>query len=80
MIITGSMNGIIEIISTRDGNLLWSFDTAKQFKTINQISANGGSIDSNGPIIAGNYLIATSGYDIYGQLTGNVLLVFSVED
>ena len=80
MIITGSMNGVIEIISTRDGNLLWSFDTAKQFKTINQISANGGSIDSNGPIIAGNHLIATSGYDIYGQLTGNILLVFSVED
>ena len=80
MIITGSMNGIIEIISTRDGNLLWSFDTVKQFKTINQIPANGGSIDSNGPFIAGNYLIATSGYDIYGQLTGNVLLVFSVED
>ena len=80
MIITGSMNGIIEIISTKDGNLLWSFDTAKQFKTINQISANGGSIDSNGPIIAGNHLIATSGYDIYGQLTGNILLVFSIED
>ena len=80
MIITGSMNGIIEIISTKDGNLLWSFDTAMQFKTINQISANGGSIDSNGPIIAGNHLIATSGYDIYGQLTGNILLVFSIED
>ena len=80
MIITGSMNGIIEIISTKDGNLLWSFDTAMQFKTINQISANGGSIDSNGPIIAGDHLIATSGYDIYGQLTGNILLVFSIED
>jgi len=80
MIIVGSMNGAIEIISSYDGELLWSYNTAKEFQTINNIPANGGSIDSDGPILAGRHLVVTSGYDIYGQITGNVLLVFSSEE
>jgi polyvinyl alcohol dehydrogenase (cytochrome) len=80
MVIVGSMNGAIEIISSYDGELLWSYNTAKEFQTINNIPANGGSIDSDGPILAGKHLVVTSGYDIYGQITGNVLLVFSSEE
>ena len=47
------MNGTIEIISSYDGELLWSYNTAKEFQTINNTPANGGSIDSDGPILAG---------------------------
>ena len=35
MVIVGSMNGTIEIISSYDGELLWSYNTAKEFQTIN---------------------------------------------
>ena len=80
IVIVGSMNGVIEIISSYDGELLWSYNTAKEFQTINNTPANGGSIDSDGPILAGKHLVVTSGYDIYGQITGNVLLVFSSEE
>ena len=80
MVIAGSMNGNIEIFSSNDGSEIWSYETAKPFETINNVSANGGSIDSDGPVVAGEHLITTSGYDIYGQITGNVLLVFTLEE
>ena len=80
MVIAGSMNGNIEIFSSNDGSEIWSYETAKPFETINNVSANGGSIDSDGPVFAGEHLITTSGYDIYGQITGNVLLVFTLEE
>ena len=80
MVIAGSMNGNIEIFSSNDGSEIWSYETAKTFETINNVSANGGSIDSDGPVVAGEHLITTSGYDIYGQITGNVLLVFTLEE
>ena len=80
MVIAGSMNGNIEMFSSNDGSEIWSYETAKPFETINNISANGGSIDSDGPVVAGEHLITTSGYDIYGQITGNVLLVFTLEE
>lgn len=73
------MNGKAEIVSAGDGSTLWSYDTSRPFETVNGVTANGGSIDSDGPVIAGDYLIVTSGYDLYGQITGNVLLVFGLE-
>ncbi len=80
MILVGSMNGMIEVISSDNGDILWSYNTARSFDTVNKVVANGGSIDSDGPIIAGNYLIVTSGYDLYGQITGNVILVFNTKE
>jgi len=80
MILVGSMNGMIEVISSDNGDILWSYNTARSFDTVNKVVANGGSIDSDGPIIAGNHLIVTSGYDLYGQITGNVILVFNTKE
>ncbi|MBK7930030.1 MAG: PQQ-binding-like beta-propeller repeat protein [Bryobacterales bacterium] len=57
--------------STRDGALLWSFDTLAQ--------PGGGSIDIYSAIAAQGFLIVPSGSATPGGLPGNVLLAFTVD-
>ena len=73
----GAHNGLLRAYSTKDGAPLWSFDTRRDFKTVNGVKGFGGSIDSAGPVIAGGMLIVNSGYDKFGEIPGNVLLVFA---
>jgi polyvinyl alcohol dehydrogenase (cytochrome) len=72
----GAHNGLLRAYSTADGSILWSFDTRREFQTINGVKGKGGSIDSAGPVLAGGLLIVNSGYDKFGEIPGNVLLVF----
>ena len=72
----GAHNGLLRAYSTKDGAPLWSFDTRRNFKTVNGVKGFGGSIDSAGPVVAGGMLIVNSGYDKFGEISGNVLLVF----
>jgi polyvinyl alcohol dehydrogenase (cytochrome) len=72
----GAHNGLLRAYSTTDGTLLWSFDTRRDFSTVNGVKGYGGSIDSAGPVLAGGLLIVNSGYDKFGEIPGNVLLVF----
>jgi len=76
----GSLDGSLRAFSTRDGAILWTFDTNRQFEAVNGITGNGGSIDSSGPVVAGKLVYATSGYDKFGQKGGNLLLAFSLSD
>jgi len=73
----GSSDGHIRAYETSKGAVIWDFDTAKDFQTVNGIKARGGSIVSTGPIIAGGMLYITSGYSGNG-MPGNVLLAFSL--
>jgi hypothetical protein len=44
------------------------------------IEANGGSIESDGPVIVSNNLLINSGYQYGGRLGGNVLLNFEISE
>lgn len=70
-------NGLLRAYSTQNGALLWSFDTRRAFPTVNGVKGAGGSIDSAGPVIAGGRIIVNSGYDKFGEIPGNLLLVFA---
>lgn len=76
----GSLDGTLRAFSARGGEIVWTFDTNRQFAAVNGISGSGGSIDSSGPVVAGKFLYATSGYDKFGQKGGNLLLAFSLGD
>ena len=64
--------------STQDGGVLWDFDTAREFPTVNGKPAHGGSIDATGAAVVGGMVFVNSGYNQYGGMPGNVLLAFSV--
>lgn len=73
----GGMDGIVHALATADGKELWRFDTAQEFKTVNQVAAKGGSIGSAGPTIAAGMVFIGSGYSVTSGMPGNVLLAFA---
>jgi polyvinyl alcohol dehydrogenase (cytochrome) len=76
---SGTMDGRLRAYSTRDGKVLWEYDTARDFVTVNGLKANGGSMSNSGPAIVGGMLYVNSGYSHHGGiLPGNVLLAFGL--
>jgi polyvinyl alcohol dehydrogenase (cytochrome) len=75
----GSIDGHFRAFAATDGHVLWDFDTARDFDTVNGVKARGGSIDVGGPAIANGTVITTSGYGQWGGMRGNVLLAFSID-
>jgi polyvinyl alcohol dehydrogenase (cytochrome) len=79
-VFSGTMDGRLRAYSTRGGKVLWEYDTARDFTTVNTVKANGGSMSNSGPAIVGGMLFVNSGYSHHGGiLPGNVLLAFSTE-
>jgi len=67
---SGSKDGHLRAYSSIDGHIVWDFDTAREFATVNGIEAAGGPLDHGGPTIVGGTLYVNS---------GNALLAFSVD-
>ena len=79
-VVSGGWDGVLRILSANDGKIVWSFDMAKEFKTVNGITAKGGSMGSAGPTIAGGMIFAGAGYPgVQEGVAGNVLLAFGAE-
>jgi polyvinyl alcohol dehydrogenase (cytochrome) len=79
VVFSGSIDGHLRAYAMQDGKVLWDFDTARPFETVNNVRAMGGSIDVGGPAIADGVVLTTSGYPTFGGRPGNVLLAFSVD-
>ena len=59
---------------------LWTFDTNRDFTTVNGVKANGGSIDGPGPVVVGGMVYVTAGNGGIVGSPGNVLLAFGLEE
>jgi len=78
---SGGMDGILRATSPGNGQLIWEFDTAQEFQTVNGVKAKGGSIGAGGPTIANGMVFVTSGYvGFQNGVPGNVLLAFKPPD
>jgi polyvinyl alcohol dehydrogenase (cytochrome) len=78
-VFSGSLDGHMRAYSTTDGRVIWDFNTARLFQTVNGKPARGGSIDATGAAVAGGLVFVHSGYNQFGGMAGNVLLAFSVD-
>ena len=79
VVFSGSVDGHLRAYSTTDGSIIWDFNTAREFETVNHVPGKGGSIDAAGPAIADGLVVTNSGYALWRGLPGNVLLAFSVK-
>lgn len=79
VVFAGSLDGHIRAYDSSDGHVVWDFDTARTYKTVNGVAAHGGSINYAGPVVAGGVVYVTSGYSTNAGMPGNVLLAFSVD-
>ncbi len=78
-VLSASLDGHLRAYDTGTGKILWNFDAAREFPTVNGVKGNGGAFDAGGPVVAAGMVFATSGYGQWGSLPGNVLLAFGVE-
>ena len=76
VVFSGSISGHLRAFDAATGAVVWTFDTAQSFDTVNGAAGRGGALDATGPIIANGMLYTTSGYSKWGGLPGNVLLAF----
>jgi polyvinyl alcohol dehydrogenase (cytochrome) len=66
--------------ATAGGSIIWEYDTAKPFTTVNGVEAKGGAIDGPGPTVVGGMVFFNSAYPTIGaHAPGNVLLAFGVD-
>ena len=80
IVFSGSMDGHLRGYATEDGKVIWDFDTAHEFRSVNGVKANGGSIDGPGAVVVNGMVFITSGYSRFGGMPGNVLLAFAPDD
>ena len=76
---SGSVDGHLRAYSSADGKIVWDFDTAQSYETVNGVPGHGGALDGPGPAVGGGMLFVNSGYPTAGGMSGNVLLAFSVD-
>jgi polyvinyl alcohol dehydrogenase (cytochrome) len=79
VVFSGADDGHLRAYSTKDGSILWDYDTLRGFDTTNSLPARGGSIDGGGPAVAGGMVFVTSGYGSLYGIAGSVLLAFGPE-
>lgn len=74
-VVQGANDGFVKVFDGLSGVVLFSFDTARSFDTINGVQGHGGAID-NASVVAGNgMLFVQSGYGLMG-VPGNLMLAF----
>jgi polyvinyl alcohol dehydrogenase (cytochrome) len=79
VVFSGGLNGVLRAYDIQSGDILWQEKTAVPFNTVNGIEGHGGAIDVDGQILAGDWLYVQSGYAMFGQLPGNVLLGYRLK-
>jgi hypothetical protein len=79
VVFSGSLDGHLRAYSSRTGKILWDFDTARDFSTVNGVLSHGGSLNGPGTVVVGGTLYVNSGYNRFGESPGNVLLAFSID-
>lgn len=80
VVFSARLDGVISAHSAEDGAILWQANTAMSFDGTNGLPGHGGAIDVAGQIAADGWLYVLSGYSLFGQLPGNMLLAFKVSE
>ena len=75
-VVAAALDGTLYTLDKKTGAVLWSYKTAKDFDGVNGVKGKGGAIDSNSITAANGLLLVNSGYGMFGQAGGNVLLAF----
>ncbi len=80
-VVAGAMDGRLRAYDSAHGKVLWDFDTATEFMTLNGKKSSGGSMGGGtGPVFHDDMMFVNSGYGIYFHMPGNVLLGFRLPE
>ncbi|MEP7313559.1 MAG: PQQ-binding-like beta-propeller repeat protein, partial [Pseudomonadota bacterium] len=75
VVVEGSADSLLRVFDRETGALLFTFDVARSFSTVNGVPGTGGAIDNASIVAANGYLFLNAGYGLFGgQNPGNVFL------
>ena len=74
-----TLDGKVHVFDASNGKLLRVFETSRAFTGSNGVEGHGGAIDVAGVLLNGGQLIIPSGYAPFGQMPGNMLLVYELK-
>jgi polyvinyl alcohol dehydrogenase (cytochrome) len=76
VVYAGALDGRLRIFDAASGEILRVIETGHPFRATNGVDGHGGAIDAGGAVVAGDQLFVLSGYGMFGQMPGNMLLVY----
>ena len=79
-VLSGSVSGHMRAFDAETGKVIWQYDTARDYTTVNGAIGRGGAIDAAGPVVVDGWVYIMSGYSKWGGLPGNVLLAFALNN
>jgi polyvinyl alcohol dehydrogenase (cytochrome) len=79
VVFASALSGHIRGFDSKTGEVVWDYDAAHDFETVNDVKAKGGSFNGAGPAVANGMVFTGSGFGFAGGAAGNVLLAFSVD-
>lgn len=77
VVFAGALDGRIRAYSSVNGKVLWEFDTARSFTTVNGVPGEGGSTRGAAPLVVDGVLYVGSGSS--SGSSGSVLLAFAAQ-
>jgi polyvinyl alcohol dehydrogenase (cytochrome) len=76
-VLSGSLDGFLRAFDAKTGEMLFQYDTVRDYAGLNGVTGKGGAIDNASIIAANGYVFVNSGYGLLGnQPPGNVFLAF----
>ena len=76
-VVVGSLDGFLRALDAATGELLFQYDTARDYETANGVPGKGGAIDNASIVATNGYVFVNSGYGLMPtQSAGNVFLAF----
>ena len=69
------MDGHMRAYNKLTGRIVWDIDTKRDYETVNDVKAHGGSIKGAGPTVVDGWVYFASGYGLFG-MPGNVFLAY----
>ncbi len=79
-LVSAGVDGRLYVFDKTNGDLLFEYDTIRDYETVNGVPGIGGAIDSHSIAAGGGMLLINSGYGRMGGTPGNVLLAFAVRN
>ena len=77
-VVTGSLDGKVRVFDAATGKVLWTYDTVRDYpsRTPGGVLGKGGSIDAQSIAAGDGMLFVGSGYGMFNEQGGNVLIAF----
>ncbi len=79
IVFSGSVDGHLRAYNTETGEVVWDYNADQEYEAVNGVKTRGGSFDGPGPTIVDGMIYVNSGYGLWGGMSGNALIGFSVD-